>query len=125
MGNFQEKNKVKSILYYRPFLFVFAFILIFFIWGVVRFLVKMNETEKNRKIAQMKVEELQKSREKLVTDIDNLKTDKGLEENIREKFGLAKEGEGLIVVVDDKKNLDEQKDTEGNWLSSFFGNLFK
>ena len=106
-------------------LVVLAIVLVFFAWGVVRFLIKMRETGRNREIAELKIAELEKTRQKLSVDIENLKTEKGMEESIREKFGLAKEGEGLIVVVDDKNDPNAQAKEEGSWFTLFLKNWFK
>jgi cell division protein FtsB len=85
----------------------------------------MIETSKNREIAELKVTELQEAKKELTYDIENLKTNQGLEENIREKFGLAKEGEGLIIVVDNKENVNLNEETKQNWLISLFNKWFK
>ncbi|MEK7069266.1 MAG: septum formation initiator family protein [Patescibacteria group bacterium] len=124
MRNFQQKKKSRNILQSLPVLILLTIILCFFAWGVIRFLVKMGETSKNKKIAEMKVFELSQTKEKLANDIESLKSDKGIEENIRAKFGLAKEGEGLIVVVDDK-NAPNLEDKKQNWFIRFWNNWFK
>ena len=61
----------------------------------------MIETRKNRQRVENKVAELEKEKEKLNSDIAQLKTEEGTEASIREKFGLAKEGEEMIVIVED------------------------
>lgn len=120
MGSFQENKGLKNIVYSWPVLIFLFIILLFFAWGVIRFTVKMLETAKNRKIAEIKTLNLTQAKIKLTNDIENLKTEKGIEENIREKFGLAKEGEGLIVVVDEKKvGIVEDKEKQ-NWFTSLF-----
>ena len=81
-------------------------------------------TRENRKIAENKVQELELEKEKLSSDIAKLKTEKGIEENIREKFGLAKEGEGMIVIVEDKNPQTEQNDFSEGFFS-FFKSWFK
>ena len=125
MRNFQDRNRGKSFLESTPVLVVLAIVLVFFAWGVVRFLIQMRETGRNREIAELKIAELEKTRQKLSVDIENLKTEKGMEESIREKFGLAKEGEGLIVVVDDKNDPNAQTKEEGNWFTLFLKNWFR
>ena len=125
MRNFQDRNRGKSFLESTPVLVVLAIVLVFFAWGVVRFFIKMRETGRNREIAELKIAELEKTRQKLSVDIENLKTEKGMEESIREKFGLAKEGEGLIVVVDDKNDPNAQTKEEGNWFTLFLKNWFR
>ena len=47
-----------------------------------------------------------------------------MEESIREKFGLAKEGEGLIVILGDVKEPKVINKPEGGFFS-FFQNWFK
>jgi len=44
--------------------------------------------------------DLDKRRTQLETDITKLKTSRGMEETLREQYGLAKSGEHVIVIVD-------------------------
>ena len=46
-------------------------------------------------------------------------------ENIREKFPVVKEGEGLIMVVDDKNTSETDSVEEKNWFKFFLKNWFK
>lgn len=85
---------------------------------------KMQITTENRKIAENKVTELEKEKEKLSTDISKLKTENGVEESIREKFPVAKEGENVIVIVDDKTPPAVPKQESGGFFS-FLRNFFK
>ena len=86
---------------------------------------KMGETSRNKEIIEDKVTELEKSKEKLNSEIIKLKTEKGIEENIREKFGLAKEGEEMIVIIEDKNSEEAEKETDSEGFFSFFKNWFK
>ena len=86
---------------------------------------KMEETSKNKEIVQNKIAELEKSKEALNSEINKLKTENGIEENIRVKFGLGKVGENMILVIDDKNSVDAQKKTDSGGFFSFFKNLFK
>lgn len=125
MKNFQEKTGLKHLIHSWPVLMLLGIVLVFFAFGVFRFLIKMIETSKNREIAESKLTELRENKEELSRDIENLKTNQGLEENIREKFGLVKEGEDLIIVVDSKENTDLNEETKQNWFISLFNKLFK
>jgi hypothetical protein len=60
-----------------------------------------------------------------LVDIASLKTDKGVEENIREKFGLVKDGEQMIVVVEDPKLADSKDAKNDGGFFSFLKNIFK
>ncbi len=107
-----------------PVLILFGVLMLFFAYSMVGLVGKMLDTAKNKNIALDKVAELEKSKEKLELDITKLNTNQGLEESIREKFGLVKEGESVIVIVDEKESKPElEANTGGFW--SFFKNLFK
>ncbi len=88
---------------------------------------KMQVTIENRKIAENKLAELEKEKIKLSSDIAKLKTDSGVEESIRSKFGLAKEGESEIIIVEDKTTPEPVKEDSGGFFSSlmFWKNWFK
>lgn len=84
----------------------------------------MQETEKNKKIIEDKVTALEQQKAKLSSDIDSLKTDQGKEKIFRENLGLAKEGEGEIVIVEDKNPPPTPvKPSSGFW--GFLKNIFK
>jgi len=86
---------------------------------------KMGETSRNKETIEDKVTELEKSKEKLNSEIIKLKTEKGIEENIREKFGLAKEGEEMIVIIEDKNSEEAEKKMDSEGFFSFLKNWFK
>ena len=125
MRNFQEKNKWRHLAESKLALMLLGILILFFAWGVVGFVGKMRETAKNRKIVQDKVAELQKGKEKLSAEINKLKTPAGIEESIRDKFGLAKEGEGMIVVVEEKNPPEVQANAESSGFFYFLRNFFR
>ncbi|MFA6324747.1 MAG: septum formation initiator family protein [Candidatus Paceibacterota bacterium] len=124
MRNFQEKNKFKKVVQSKIFLIIFGILIIFFTYNVFNLIIKMQDTIKNRKIVENKIKDLEKQKMELLINIDKLKTDKGIEENIREKFGLGKEGEGMIVVVDEKKENEEKEENSNSFFSRII-NWFK
>ncbi len=123
MRNFQQKRGWRNIIESWPVIILLCLFLAVFIWGVVGFMGKMSATRENRRVAENKLAELQSERTRLSTEIANLKTERGVEENIREKFGLGKEGEDLIVVVDDQTKPVEVPVEQG-WFASFWDKLF-
>lgn len=48
-------------------------------------------------------------------DVDNLRTDRGMEAAIREKFPVAKEGEKIIVILNDGNKEEERTEDERSW----------
>ena len=102
MKNFQRRKKRISLAQYRLILLVLIVLIVLISWSVIGLIGKARDTFKNKNIAEDKITNLQIQKEKLLSDIEKLNTEKGVEENIREKFGLAKGEEGMIVIVDDK-----------------------
>ena len=124
MRSFPKKRKLTNIAHSRFFLGLLGTILVLFIWVMVGFLNKTIITRENRKIAENKLLELQKEKVALSSDIAKLQTKEGIEESIREKFGWAKEGEGMIVVMEDKNQPVKDEKQQGGFFS-FIKNLFK
>jgi len=125
MRNFQEKSKWQKFFESKPALVFFSLFIIFFAWNVLGFWGKMENTYKNKQLAEKKVEELRIDKEKLSTDIAKLETDTGIEETIRNKFGLSKEGEEVIMIVEDEKEQEARIEDDVSGVFSFFRNLFK
>ena len=108
-----------------PALIVLGIIILIFSWSVIRFWGKMAETRKNKEIAEAKTETLREQKGALRADIEKLETDRGKEEFFRENYGLAKEGEEVIIIVD---KTPEAEEPERGRIRSFFSNflnLFK
>lgn len=69
-------------------------------------------------------------KEKLVSNIEYLKTDDGVESEIRNKFRLVKQGESVAVIINDeasstKNNIKiPQNISEISTSTSFFGKIF-
>jgi len=122
MRNFQKKRVWRNIMESKPVLIVLGIIILIFAWNVLRFWNKMGETAKNEKMAEEKVAELQQKKEKLTADINSLQTDPGKERVFRENYGLAKEGEDLTIVVEDKNAPAPVQPSSGffGWLKNLF-----
>lgn len=127
MRNFQQKRGWRNILHSKPVLALLGILVLFFAFGVISFMGKMQLTIENKNIAENKLTELEKEKVKLSADISELNTQSGVEKSIREKFGLAKEGEGVIVVIDDKNTAKIPKQESGGFFSFlfFWRNWFK
>ena len=125
MRNFQKKKGWKNIFQSKPFLILFGVVILIFSWKVFDFWNKMQETMENKKIIENKIATLKQQKENISSEINNLNTDQGKEKFFRENFGLAKEGENITIVVEDKNPPKIQEDNSFSWFFSFFKNLFK
>lgn len=66
-------------------------------WGAYQ---KARESHLMRAQAETTLSELSAREAELSADIAKLSTDRGKEEALREQYPLAKDGEGLIIIVD-------------------------
>ena len=82
---FSKRWRLKRIIQSKTFLIFFGIVILAFIYSMFDFIGKMEETGKNRKIVEDKITELEKSKEKLNSDITKLKTEKGVEGKLLEK----------------------------------------
>ena len=100
MLEFQEKRKIKRLLYSKitlVCLLLLIALLIKMVWGVYE---KQALTADNLAKTSASLETLQAREEMLSSEIDRLKTKSGTEAEIRDKYGLAKPGEEVITIVD-------------------------
>ncbi|MFA4975076.1 MAG: septum formation initiator family protein [Candidatus Paceibacterota bacterium] len=110
MRNFQKNGEKKHFMQSKIFLIFLCIVILVFFFSMFSFVDKMRDTQKNKDIIKDKIAELEKSKQTFNSEITKLKTEEGIEENIREKFGVVKEGENLMMVVDDKNPLVEEKE---------------
>lgn len=104
MFDFYERRKIKQWLYSWPFLIILIFISVLLIRGVseVYQQERITRVNKNQRIEYL--EELENREDALQKEIDRLNTGRGVEEEIRQKFEVAKEGEEVIVIVEPPLN---------------------
>jgi cell division protein FtsB len=101
MLEFQEKRKIKKMIYSRLSVVLLLLVLLFVLKGVWGVYEKERLTRENLSRVQTELERLRERELYLSTGIERLKTPKGTEEEIRRKYGLVKPGEQVIVIVDE------------------------
>jgi cell division protein FtsB len=115
MLEFQEKIKLRKFLYSRITLIVLLVILFFLVRAVWSVYQKQEMTRENLTRTTANFNNLQARQEMLSTEIERLKTESGKEQEIREKYGLVRPGEEVMVVVD--KNNDAGPDAGSTKIS--------
>lgn len=123
MRKYQKKTGFKRYMETWPAIITVFGLVIIVGWGVIGLAGGLHQTIKNKNIASANLTELKERQARLEYDIENLETIEGKEKIFRENYGLAKEGEGLIVIVEDK---DANKDKEKKkGVFGVFKNIFK
>ncbi len=125
MREFHEKRRLRRIVYSRlslVILVVFIGIALKGAWGMYQ---KYHETVLNRRDAERHVADVSTREEFLQSEIERLKSGGGLDQEIREKFNVKKEGEEVVVIVDDKNSETEMSRASVASLWLWFKNLFR
>ncbi|MDE2399736.1 MAG: septum formation initiator family protein [Patescibacteria group bacterium] len=120
MRDFQQKKRWRSVVESWPVLTILGILLLLFAWGIIGLWSKMQITAENKKIAENQLKELKEKQAIFSADVAKLNSQSGMEETIRERFPVVKEGEGLIVVVDDKNKTEAPKTETGGFFSFLY-----
>lgn len=110
MLDFQQKRKLRAFIYNKITLSVFFVIVLISLFSTFNVWRKKVESQKLTESSESKVAELEARKVFIDDQIVKLNTEEGIEEEIRSKFSVAKEGEKVVVVVND--DLDNNIETE-------------
>lgn len=77
--------------------------------SVVRAFAKEREAAKLKNEYARELQEMDKKQTELLNQIETLSTPRGIEGEIRNRYRMAKPGEQLVVVVDNGKEDQQQK----------------
>lgn len=97
---FREKKKFYQIIYSRPTFVLLAVLLVVTLNSTWKMYEKASLAREQKNRLEKELEDLKARELDLQVKIANLKTERGLEEEIRTRFSVAKNGESVVVVVD-------------------------
>ncbi len=111
MLEFQKKKRIRKMLYSPIILILLGivlFILIKGVWGVYQ---KNKLSAQNLEREKTELEKLNQRQKNLASSIDYLKTDQGVEDEIRTKFRAIRDGEKVVVIVDNQATVTSETST--------------
>ena len=125
---FWGKVKVKLKSYY---IYVGLFLGFLFLLSLIRNISKIADAEKRISKAQERVEKLRKENEETERRLAEVKGEEYIEKQLRDKLGLAKEGEIVVFLPDEETlrkiapGIAEEEDvlpdpTWKKWLKLFY-----
>ena len=107
MFDFYEKRKIRGIVYsWISVVILFTLALFMSMSAYGRFAVE-RETNQKLEVRESDLEALRERAAALEAKVEHLKNDRGLEEELRKRFDIAREGEQIVIIID-----DETEDTE-------------
>lgn len=126
MYEFQQKRKVRQIIYSKWSLLFLAVIVILLAkgnWGVIRKELgsrqNLNNVEKELLLVKEKETELR-------SNIYKLNTPEGVESEIRSRFSVKKPGEEVVLIVEPSNSTSTQDQSNSFWskIGRWFKKLF-
>lgn len=119
MREFQQRNRYKKYLYSKLVILVLFVLLIMMLRGTFNIYRK----EKESRIELQRIEAQKLELEGRFNDIkskaEHIQADVGIEEEIRKKFDVVKDGEGVIVIVEKELPLEVEAEKK-NVLQRFW-----
>lgn len=123
MEDFRQKQKMRRALYSKTTLVVLAGVFLFLLlktWGIYE---KERMSHESLEDARREQEELSVRADALAAEVARLETDAGFEEVLRDRYGVAKKGEEVIVLIDkDSDTMPLEESSQGWWqkIKSWF-----
>lgn len=126
MREFQEKHQFRKRLYSKTMLIILFIFIILIARGVLNVYAKEKASRAELDRIQKEQLTVQDRYNSVAQNSERLKTEEGIEAEIRGKFDVAKTGEGVIVIVDREvpKPIEEKKGVFRKIWDSVF-NVFK
>lgn len=103
MREFQDRRRVKKLLHSRYALAVLVIAILILsraVWGIY---VKYEKSKILAEKSQADLLVLEARENTLTRSINALGTEEGREKELRDRFGVVKEGEKMIILVDDSE----------------------
>lgn len=118
MKNVESKKGNKKARILATFIICSIFCLVLLV-SIVKMGSKLITLYENKKVVDEKIENLELQKSNLEESIDSLNTESGIEETLRDKYFVAKEGESIVVVVEEEPSESEEKDNTFQFFRRF------
>jgi cell division protein FtsB len=124
--NFQNKRRIRQTLGSPAFTIVLLLILVFLFESGFSIFEKKQDTSTRHDLVASEMRNMESERAFLETEIQYMATERGKEEEVRKKFGVAEEGELMAVIVESDEGEEEGVSvSEKRSLWSRFIGIFK
>jgi cell division protein FtsB len=124
MFDFHEKRKIRSVLYSRPVIFVILLITILLSISTYNRYVVAKDMEAKLEARRGELDELERRAKAIESKVEYLKDERGVEEELRNRFDAVREGEQVVILLDERGQKKEEKqeeiiDTKESFLQVF------
>jgi cell division protein FtsB len=120
------KNRNNNNIWHSPIILIILFIVLcVFIFNLIKIIDVYRETGEKKSLILYKIDELKERESSLERDISVLNTEEGIENAIREKYPLVKDGEKMVTIVSENIEETENKDKKEHGFVGWVESLFK
>ncbi|MFA6339194.1 MAG: septum formation initiator family protein [Candidatus Paceibacterota bacterium] len=120
MREFREQRKIKKIIYSKVIVLILLVVLVIAANSTWKVYQKERESADKLSEIQKKYNDIKNREKDLANIVSRLKTDQGKEEEIRNKFQVAKDGEEVIILVDKSMASDSSQTIHQNFFSKMW-----
>ncbi len=119
---FQERKKIRKIVYSKVTLVVLAGLLFVVSVGAWRIHQKAVVAKTERDISARELSGSESRMKELQVSLARLRSNQGMEEEVRQKYTVALPGEEVVVVVDEnaKKSENGEVPVSNGWWQKIF-----
>jgi cell division protein FtsB len=124
MVKFKKTNNYK--FWHSPIALIVLFaMVVFFSYNIAGLAKKSRDTNETRNLILKEIKYLKDKSESLNLEISELETDLGKEEELRRKLPVTKEGEKMVIILDEEPTLEVEAKEEEESRWSRFLEIFK
>lgn len=128
MHEFQQKQKIRRMLYSRKSLIIALIVTAFFLRGAWGVWEKASESRMKLGDAEARLRVAESRQAVLSQNIERLNTPEGIEHEIRDRFSVKKPGEDVVLVVEPTvSTTTDSPEPQSTWskITAWFAGFFK
>jgi len=119
-----KPKKKQRVLFSLPFLILAMGLVILVSISAFKMYQTSRDTQETVERLEEERDEMSIRQEQLLNTAADLSTQRGIEQEIREKFSVVKEGERVIVLVDDPDRNSTSTAIDESWWRSLLDSLW-
>ncbi len=100
MFDFHEKRKIRGVLYSKPVIGVILIVTLLLSYSVYGRYTVARDMQDKLEAKRASLEELKGRASVLESKVEYLEDERGIEEELRNRFDVAREGEQVIILLD-------------------------
>ena len=112
MFDFHEKRKIRGVLYSKPVFILLILIAALLSMSVYNRLIVAQGTKERLDEKREDLEALQIRADVLQEKVDYLEDERGIEEELRNRFDVAKEGEQVVIILEEREKQSHKQNPQ-------------